>query len=265
MAMTDLLAPGDPAAGEPLAQLAEENTHLQAELMRRDRFLAFVTHELRSPLTPIVMLSEMIAAEDGLDGDLREAAIEIHANAMLASRLIADLLDLSRATYGKLQYTMAPIDLHEIARHAEAAVRFDADDRGIAFESTLSAAAHRIDGDVDRLTQVILNLLTNSVKFTGEHGSIALRTWNTPDGMIGLAVSDTGIGIDAERVPHLFDPFYQAPEERAAPRHGLGLGLAISRMIVEAHGGSITAHSEGPGRGATFEVLLPVARQEDLP
>lgn len=257
--MIDLLKPTPMLMDDRLTQLAAENDRLEMEVRLRDRYLAFVTHELRTPLTPIVMLSEMLAAQDELDDDTRDAAAQIHGNALLATRLIADLLDLSRLNYGKLQYRMEPLDIHEIIMHAESAVSFDASDRSIALTMNLAATAHVVYGDVDRLTQALLNLLTNGVKFTGDCGSVSVRTWDIDAGRIGIAVGDTGIGIDPERLPHLFDPFYQAPEERSARKHGLGLGLAISKMLIEAHGGSLTVHSDGVGAGSTFEVVLPVS------
>lgn len=225
----------------------------------KDRILALVTHELRAPLTPILMLSELLAGQTEFDGDTRDALETIHGNALLATRLISDLLDLSKVHFGKLQMHVQPVDVHAIIRQAEQTVRFDAEERQIELTAELTASSHVVQGDVDRLTQTVLNLLTNAVKFTSRGGSVSVRTWDEPDDHIALAVTDTGIGIDPARLPWLFDPFYQAPEEQSAPRHGLGLGLAISRMLVEAHGGSLTASSRGVGHGAEFVVRLPTS------
>jgi signal transduction histidine kinase len=250
-------APHAPSHPPESAQ-PDERERLESIVLMKDRFLALVTHELRTPLTPILMLSELMMTETGLGADMREAVETIHTNAVLATRLVSDLLDLSRMNYGKLQLRMEPVDVHAVILHAESTVRFDADARAVSLDAALGATSHTVCGDVDRLSQIVLNLLTNAVKFTPAGGAVVIRTSNPTAGTLAISVVDNGIGIGQDLLTRLFDPFFQAPQERAASQHGLGLGLAITRMLVEAHGGGIRAESAGPDRGATFEVVLPV-------
>jgi signal transduction histidine kinase len=238
--------------------LAEMNEQLRRTVALKDRILALVAHELRTPLTPILMLSEVLMSLDSSDALVREMAETVHVNAMLATRLIADLLDISRGNTGKLQLSLGRCDVHEIIRHAEATIDFDARERMIALKLELGATMHIVNGDVDRLAQALLNLLGNAIKFSAHGGTVTVRTSDRAGDRIAIEVIDEGMGIDGERLVHLFEAFYQAPEERSARQHGLGLGLAISRMLVEAHGGSLRARSDGPGTGATFEILIPV-------
>jgi signal transduction histidine kinase len=244
-------------ASERTLALAEMNEQLRRTVALKDRILALVAHELRTPLTPILMLSEVLMSLDSSDALVREMAETVHVNAMLATRLIADLLDISRGNTGKLQLSLGRCDVHEIIRHAEATIDFDARERMIALKLELGATMYIVNGDVDRLAQALLNLLGNAIKFSAQGGTVTVRTSDRAGDRIAIEVIDEGMGIDGEHLVHLFEAFYQAPEERSARQHGLGLGLAISRMLVEAHGGSLRARSDGPGTGATFEILLP--------
>jgi signal transduction histidine kinase len=234
-----------------------ETERLRRLVATKDQFLALVSHELRTPLTPILMFSEMLELDPNLDIDQREAVETIHSNAVLATRLITDLLDLSRATFGKLHLTHEPVDMHASIAHAQTTMHFDALRRDVTLGARLEASARVVMGDPDRLMQILINLLSNAVKFTPDGGSVVVRTWDAAQDRIAIEVRDTGLGIDAERLGRLFEPLYQAPEERGAAQHGLGLGLAITRMLVEAHGGTISAASAGIGAGATFTVTLP--------
>jgi CheY-like chemotaxis protein/two-component sensor histidine kinase len=188
-----------------------------------------------------------------------DRALEIiDRNAQAQARLIEDLLDVSRIVSGKLDIQMRHITLNQIIEGVVADMRPAAESKGISLRLTISEGEISIIGDADRLQQVVRNLLSNAIKFTLEGGRIEaeLRRTNT---YLDLRVSDTGRGISPEFLPHVFDRFRQADRADAGARAGLGLGLAIVRHIVEAHGGSVTAESPGVDRGATFTVKLPMA------
>jgi signal transduction histidine kinase len=177
-------------------------------------------------------------------------------NIELEARLIDDLLDLTRITRGKLQLKLAETDLHELLRNAIEIVRGDIENRNCKLTVSLAAASHQVTVDPPRLQQVFWNILRNACKFTSDFGEVIVRTRNSRADSISVEISDTGIGIPPENLEKIFEPFEQAHSRR----EGLGLGLSISKSIVEMHRGRIRAHSEGVGKGATFVVELPTAR-----
>ena len=176
-------------------------------------------------------------------------------NVELEARLIDDLLDLTRIGRGKLQLQLQKADAHDLLHHAIEIVRADLDGRHIQLSVALEARSHRVNVDPPRLQQVFWNVLRNACKFTPEHGAISVRTYNPSDRSVAIEIADKGIGIKPQFLDKIFDAF----EQFEIQREGLGLGLAISKAIIEMHRGSITARSEGPGKGATFTVSLPVA------
>jgi PAS domain S-box-containing protein len=224
----------------------------------KDEFLATVSHELRSPLNAILGWARLLRDPNVREEQLDRALEIVERNAQAQTRLIEDLLDVSRIVSGKLDVHMRPVTLNQIIDGVVADMRPGAEAKGVGLRLTRSADEIGIIGDADRLEQVARNLLSNAIKFTPEGGRIEaeLRRLNTH---VELRVSDTGRGISPEFLPHVFDRFRQAYRADAGARAGLGLGLAIVRHVVEAHGGIVTAESAGVGRGATFTVRLPIA------
>ena len=222
----------------------------------KSQFLATLSHELRTPLTPVLLTVSLMEMHPGLPEDLREDVATIRRNVELESRLIADLLDLTRITSGKLQLDEQDVDLHAVVRAAIDICQREASARLVV---ELNAGRHRVRGDATRLQQIFWNIVSNAAKFTPPHGLITVRSSDAPGGRVRVEVTDTGAGIDPEVLPKLFNAFEQGDVRAGRQQAGLGLGLAISRRLAEAHGGTIVAHSEGRGRGATFTVELPAA------
>jgi two-component system CheB/CheR fusion protein len=176
---------------------------------------------------------------------------------------VDDLLDVTRIGRGKMQLILGPLDMHEAIRYALEIARPDIEAKEQQLQVSLKASEHDLEGDAARLQQVIWNLLKNASKFTPSEGKIRLSTRNSGDSLI-IRVSDNGIGIEPGALHRIFDAFSQANSEISRQFGGLGLGLAISRATVEAHGGTICARSAGVDRGATFEVSLPLGPQKAL-
>ncbi|MCA1816566.1 MAG: PAS domain-containing sensor histidine kinase [Acidobacteria bacterium] len=223
----------------------------------KDQFLAVVSHELRTPLTSIMGWAELLRLGI-LDDAGREHAVEVIENSARAqAQLIGDLLDISRIITGKIRLNVQPADLRAVVEAATEVVRPSAEARSISLTSRLGAGAARVSGDPDRLQQVVWNLLSNAVKFTPVGGSVEVRLARK-DGQAEIAVSDTGAGVDPQFLPYVFDRFRQADSTTTRAHGGLGIGLAIVRHLVELHGGTVSAESEGDGRGATFRIRLPL-------
>jgi signal transduction histidine kinase/CheY-like chemotaxis protein len=225
----------------------------------KDRFLATLSHELRTPLTPVLALISALEESDRLPAELHGEISMVRRNVELEARLIDDLLDLTRVSSGKLQLDRHDIDLRAVIEHAvqtSCAEEISTGRRNIVIE--LTDDDHHIWGDASRLTQVFWNLLNNAVKFTPEGATIAVRSRRDAPSRFAVEVADDGVGIDPEVLPRVFDAFEQGEASVTRRYGGLGLGLAISRTIVEMHGGSISVSSEGRERGTTFLVQLPV-------
>ncbi|HKS26267.1 MAG TPA: ATP-binding protein [Pyrinomonadaceae bacterium] len=244
----------------------EQSLRAEAELSNRmkDEFLATVSHELRTPLTSILGWAAMLR-RGALDGSTAKRALAtIERNARAQAQLVEDLLDVSRVISGKLRLDVKPTDLMLVIKSALDSVRPAADAKGIQLRLVLYTAASQIQADAARLQQVVWNLLSNAIKFTPHGGQVEVRLERTPSDS-RIIVSDTGEGITPEFLPHVFDRFQQADGTTTRRHGGLGLGLAIVRHLVEMHGGSVEAASEGLGRGATFIVKLPlVAASADV-
>jgi signal transduction histidine kinase len=229
---------------------AEEANHL------KDEFLATVSHELRTPLTAILGWSNMLLS-GGLSGEAHDRALEtIHRNAQAQNQLISDLLDVSRIISGKLRLDLRTVELPPIIESAVEATRPAAEAKGVRLTTALNRRAGPIEGDADRLQQVIWNLLTNAIKFTPAGGQILVKL-DSSGPHVEITVRDSGIGIHPEFLPHIFDRFRQADPGTNRLHGGMGLGLSIVRQLVELHGGTVRAESEGEGKGATFVVSLP--------
>jgi two-component system, chemotaxis family, CheB/CheR fusion protein len=224
----------------------------------KDRFLATLSHELRTPLTPVLALISALEGSDRLPDGLQREITMVRRNVELEARLIDDLLDLTRVSSGKLQLDRQDVDLREVIEHAvqTCSEELATGRRNVVIE--LADEDHHIWGDAPRLTQVFWNLLNNAVKFTPEGATISVRSQRESPTRFAVEVTDTGVGIDPEVLPRIFDAFEQGEASVTRRFGGLGLGLAISRTIVELHGGSISVCSEGKERGTTFSVHLPV-------
>ncbi len=224
----------------------------------KDHFLAVLSHELRTPLMPVLMALGALARRDDLPPAVRAAHKMIERNVELEARFIDDMLDMTRIAHGKLEIVRAAVDLHEAARRAVEVATPDLQAKGQRLTVALDAAGHGVWGDFARLEQALWNLLKNASKFTPAGGEIALRSRNEA-GAVVVEVADSGIGLDAEAIAHIFEPFEQADASIARKFGGLGLGLAIAKAAVEAHGGQLRASSRGRGQGATFTLSLPLA------
>ncbi len=247
-----------------LAELAARERAARADAAQahrlKDRFLTAVTHELRAPLTTM-LLWEKVLRDDTADGALRAQALDaIHQSALAQSRLLGDLLDVSRAISGKLRVALRPVDLERLLRAALEAIAPAARAKQIVLDRRGERIAAEVQADGDRLRQVLDSLLDNAVKFTESGGRITVAVAQR-DRMVSIDVEDTGRGISPERLPDLFEPFHQLDDASARVDGGFGLGLAIAKHLIALHHGELTAASEGPGRGATFTLTLPIADQ----
>jgi PAS domain S-box-containing protein len=234
-------------------ELAKENA--EAASAAKDRFLATLSHELRTPLNPVLLWADGILHQPGLDPELEQGLRMVCRNIELEARLIDDLLDLTRIARGKLQLRLQPADAHDLVQHAIEIVRADVNCRHIELSVALEAEFHWVNVDPPRVEQVFWNILRNACKFSGDNGMISIRSYNSSPSSITIEMTDNGVGIEPEFLEKIFAAF----EQLQMRREGLGLGLAISKAIVEMHGGSIRAQSEGSGKGAAFSVTLPVA------
>lgn len=241
--------------------VAERAARAQAERSNRvkDQFLAVVSHELRSPLQAILGGTQVmrLQARDAAGGDLRPLEI-IERNARRQASLIADLLDVARINSGKLRITPEPLDLVDAVTEAVETARRSAAAKSLALELSLPGGPLPIRADPARLDQILQNILGNAVKFTPPGGRIDVQV-ATASGMAEVTVTDTGQGITADFLPYLFETFRQEQAGNARSFGGLGLGLAIVKRLVQLHGGTVTARSEGEQRGATFVVRLPLS------
>ena len=183
----------------------------------------------------------------------------IKRNSEVEMHLIDDLLDMNRISLGKLVLNPGRVDLHDLVLSVTEAWGIQAAAKGVTLVTDLQATVHTLDADGSRLRQVLWNLATNAVKFTPDGGQVVIRTRNATPSTITVIVSDSGVGFDPRQALELFEPFEQGGQ-RAVGLSGLGLGLTIARGIVEAHAGRISGHSDGVGRGATFQVELPLDR-----
>ena len=219
----------------------------------KDEFIAMLSHELRTPLTPALLSTALLEADPQLPAHLRESVATIRQSIDLENHLIGDLLDLTRMAKGKFQLDVQDVDLHEVIRAAIAVCPMDGGQKLVV---ELEAGQHFARGDSTRLQQVIWNLLSNAQKFTPKGGQIAVRTRDLAGRQIQIEISDTGMGIDAAILPRLFSAFEQGEARGSLAQAGLGLGLAISRKIIESHGGEVSASSDGRDKGATFTIVL---------
>ncbi len=219
-----------------------------------------LSHELRTPLTPVLLAVSALEHDPGLRPDWRDDLMMIRRNIELETKLIDDLLDLSRITSGKLSLMIEAVDLNEVIRQVCRICAPQLREKEALLETDLSDAAGMVAADSARLQQVLWNVLKNAIKFTPAHGmKIRVSTTRLENGCCEVRVMDQGIGISAESLPHVFNAFEQGGASITRQFGGLGLGLAICRALMDLHHGSIRAESEGAGKGATFIIELPAS------
>jgi PAS domain S-box-containing protein len=237
---------------------SEKLARSEAERANRlkDEFLATISHELRNPLNAIMGWAHMLRLGKLTEANAERAVETIYRNAKSQAQLVADLLDVSRIISGKLRLDVRTVDLIYIINAAIDSIRPAAEAKGIRLQTLLDPAAGPISGDADRLQQIVWNLLTNAVKFTAKGGRIQVKVQRV-DSHAEIVVSDSGVGISKEFLPYVFDRFRQADASITRTHGGLGLGLSIVRQLVDLHGGSVSVHSEGEGKGTTFTITLP--------
>ena len=266
-------ATGDLQAREAREEVARERTRLlEVEQAARqtaeeanaakDHYLAVLSHELRTPLMPITMAMAILARRADLSVPVRDTIEMVQRNVNLESRLIDDLLDVTRIARGKMELTRTDVDLHETVRRAVEVSAPDIEARGQRLTVDVSKAACRLNGDPARLQQVFWNLLKNASKFTPQGGAVEIRARCQEGGEATVEVTDTGIGLEPDAADRIFNPFEQASVSITRQFGGLGLGLAIAKATVEAHGGTLRASSPGLGQGATFTVRLPLTDRQ---
>lgn len=235
----------------------------------KDRFLAVVSHELRNPLNPVLTIASIWERDTSLPEEARQDMAVVRRNVELEARLIEDLLDISRITAGKLVLRRQVVELACVIRDAVAVCEQQAREKRLNLHVDPAAGEGlMVEGDPVRLRQIIWNLLTNAVKFTPQGGSVEVfaSVSGGPTGAgVELAVRDTGMGMDAETLAKVFEPFHQGAGDVARRFGGLGLGLAIAKALTEAHGGVLWAQSDGRGRGSCFHVRLPQAAARSSP
>lgn len=251
-------------AAELLLREQESRRMVESANRSKDEFLAILSHELRTPLNAILGWSEILRSGDPNHAEVREGIEVIERNARSQARLVEDVLEVSRIVCGKIRLQLGPVDLSSVIDAALTSARPAAAAKGVSLRRIVDAMPAPIHGDADRLQQVVWNLLTNAIKFTPGGGTVTVHA-SQANAQSVVEVADTGVGIKADFLPFVFDRFRQFDGSSTRSHGGLGLGLSITRHLVEMHGGHISAQSGGDGQGATFTVLLPVDPGGGLP
>ena len=243
------------------AAVALENASLHTSVQEasrlKDDFLASLSHELRTPLNAILGYARLLRS-GMVPPDKQQKALEtIERNVTSLTQIVEDVLDVSRIVSGKIRLNVQSVDFPSVVRSAVDSIALAAEAKGLRVETVLDTQAGPVSGDPERLQQVLWNLLSNAVKFTNRGGKVQVRLERV-NSHVEVNVSDTGVGISMEFLPHVFERFRQEDAGITRERGGLGLGLSIARQLTEMHGGTIDASSGGPGTGATFRVRLPL-------
>ena len=224
----------------------------------KDEFLALLSHELRTPLNAILGWTQILRSGSLASANFEKGLGVIERNVRAQTQLVDDLLDMSRIISGQMRLEVQPVMPYAFVQGAIESARPAADARGVRLEATLDPAAGPVSGDANRLQQVVWNLISNAIKFTPRGGHVQV-TFERVNSNIEICVADSGIGIQPDFLPHIFERFRQADATTTREHGGLGLGLSIVKHIVELHAGTVVANSDGEGQGATFRVRLPVA------
>jgi signal transduction histidine kinase/FixJ family two-component response regulator len=261
-AIAGVLVVATETTAEVVARRRESGLRKAAEAANqaKDEFLATISHELRNPLGAILGWTRMLARKRDPERLSKGLAV-IERNALAQARLIEDILDVSRITSGKVVLEPRRVALGSVIQHAVESIRPAASAKGIRLVLALEEGAVDVIADENRLQQIVWNLLSNAVKFTAAGGEVRVGAERVGS-RVAIRVEDTGVGISPEFLPHVFDRFRQADASTTRSHGGLGLGLAIVRHLVELHDGTVSASSAGVGRGATFEVTLPMSAVE---
>lgn len=239
------------------AKLRETNSALQAANRAKDQFMAALSHELRTPLTPVLATLMTWEVSDELPSSLRSGVEMLRRNVQLEVRIIDDLLDLTRISKGKLSLNPEIVDAHDLVANVVAMYRSDINAKHLILSQDLGAKRYHVNADSARLQQVFANILNNAIKFVEPNGRIRITTSNDSQGNLQISFADDGIGIAQDALDRIFTPFEQETGEITRRYGGLGLGLAVSKSLVDAHGGNLTAASAGPHQGSIFTVILP--------
>ena len=255
------LVGGVAAVGHDVTELSRARHEAEMANRAKDEFLAMLGHELRNPLAPILTALQLLRLRGVKAGERERQVIERQVQHLVS--LVDDLLDVSRITRGKIQINARPVEISEVVAKAIETASPLLEQKGHDLRVEVSREGLAVDGDPDRLAQVVANLLTNAAKYTEHGGRISVHA-AAVSGEVILRVEDSGIGIAPEMLPRVFDLFVQERQALDRAQGGLGLGLAIVRSLVHLHGGRIAAHSDGPGRGAAFVVGLPLSTAEML-
>ena len=237
---------------DALADARQQKAAAKAANQAKDIFLAMLSHELRTPLNPILLWANATLKEEQIAPSLKEGLEMIRRNVELEVHLIDDLLDVARITGGKVQLNLKLSDAATLFQDALEMVKGELARKQLVVNVELTATNHRVIVDPARLPQVFWNVLKNAQKFTPQGGTISIRSFNESPGKVVFEIRDNGKGIEPHVLPHIFEPF----EQGASRSDGLGLGLAISKAIMELHGGGISAASKGKGKGATFRIEI---------
>ena len=248
-----------------LADAERARTQAEAASRVKDEFLSTLSHELRTPLTAIVGWTYLLRGGRLDEATARRGLDAIERNAAAQAQVISDILDLSRIVGARFRLNVRPLQLAPIAASAIEPLMPAATAKNLTIQTVLDPVAGLVAGDPDRLRQVVWNLVSNAVKFTPRGGRVTVRVERDEPASVRLIVEDTGQGIPAELVPHVFERFRQGDSSNTRSHGGLGLGLAVARHVVELHGGTVEARSDGEGQGATFTVALPLADPAHLP
>src|SRR6266705_2821531 len=238
------------------AAIEQQKDAVEAANRTKDNFLAMLSHELRTPLTPVMAALDTLETDGSRSSESKNSLAMIRRNVELESQLIDDLLDLTRIAKDKLQLKFEQIDAHEAISNVAEICRMEAKARKLRVHLNLRAGAHHVTADVTKFQQIIWNLLKNAIKFTNENGEITISSSNPSPQVLTIIVGDTGIGIEPEILERIFDPFEQGDRSFQRRFGGLGLGLAISKSLAQAHGGTLVAKSEGRDRGSTFVLTM---------
>jgi two-component system CheB/CheR fusion protein len=240
--------------GRIVQELERQKKNAGAASTAKNRFLGLLSDKLRAPLAPVLNWAGTIAEQSDLSPDVQQGLKMVRGNVELEMRLIEDLLDLTRIARGQLTLQLRKTDAHDLLQSALEIVRSEMEQRRLTPSVALTASQHELVADAPRLQQIFWNLLRNACKFTPENGTISVRSYNPSPRRITIEISDNGIGIEPQFVGRVFNAFEQADSQS----EGLGLGLVISKAIVEMHAGTVRAHSDGLGKGATFVIELPI-------
>src|SRR5207237_304743 len=228
--------------------------------LAKDQFLATLSQQLRTPLTPVIASVVELEREVDLPENVQESLHMIRRNVELEARLIDDLLDLTRISKGKVQLNFEIVDAHSLLQNALEIYQSEIERKHLVLRLDLAAQKVHLLADPARLQQIFWNLINNAVKFTPEGGQIHISTSNDSGEQLHVEIADTGLGVEPETLPKIFDAFEQGTRTRWG---GLGLGLAISKTLIEAHKGSITAQSDGRNMGTKFSLVFPTCPKPD--